>query len=162
LTSQEKDKETDSDKDDSEDKASRNAGPSANANTFGWHNSGEHPKMGWVLNDSLTLGYYKIYILDFTTSTHTLIVALYVSYSIQPNQAEVSATYGKGYPTLTCVLTPTQTKYLCPSATSNQLTLLMETPYAKAVTKVIETYFPVHLQAAFKQYQHFQEQKYHA
>src|SRR6266576_3624174 len=77
-----KNKNMDNDKDNSKNGSSGNAGSSTNANTFSWHNSGEHPKMGWLLNNSFTLKYYKIYILNPITPTRTLIIIPYVSYSI--------------------------------------------------------------------------------
>jgi len=118
--------------------------------------------LGWYANNSFTPNYYQMYIPDPSTPNHKLIVTPYVLYAIQAHKAEVSATYGKGYPILTCALTPTAVDYLCIPTTPTQLALLVEHPYAQAITKVIEANFPTHLIATLKQYQHFQEKKYNA
>src|SRR5882757_2374049 len=99
-----------------------------------WHDCGEHPGMGWSLNDPLSSNYYKIIIPDPSISHRHLIVAPYVSYSLQSDQAKVSATYGKGYPIHMRTLTPTPVDYPCPTAMPDQLSLLTESPYAQAVT----------------------------
>jgi hypothetical protein len=57
---------------------------------------GEHPGIGWELNDPLTTNFYRVTIPDPTTSR--LVVAPFVTYAIQRDRAEISATYGKGYP----------------------------------------------------------------
>src|SRR6267154_5744677 len=88
---------------------------------------GEHPGMGWSLNDPLSSEYYKIIISDPTISTCHLIVAPYVSYFIHPNHAEVSATYGKDYPIHMCTLIPSPVNYTCPLGSSNDTFL---TPYS--------------------------------
>jgi hypothetical protein len=62
--------------------------------------SGEHPRMGWVVNDPLSMDYYEIIIPNPTYTTHRLIMAPFISYSIQPFKAEVSTTYSKGYYTV--------------------------------------------------------------
>ena len=118
--------------------------------------------MGWSLNDPLSSDYYKIIIPDPSISYRHLIVAPYVFYSLQPDQAEVSATYGRGYPIHTQTLTPTPVTYSCPAATLDQLSLLTEPPYAEAITTVIKCHLPTTHATALKHYQHFQKEKYHA
>jgi hypothetical protein len=122
---------------------------------------GEHPGMGWELNDPLTTSYYRVLIPDPTTNR--LIVAPFISYAIQYSKAEVQATYGKGYPVHTRVLQPLPMDYLCPPLTPDQLTILdSRAPFAEAVNKIINQNFPLHISAAIKQYQHLQEKKYSA
>jgi hypothetical protein len=114
---------------------------------------GEHPGMGWELNDPLTTSYYRVLIPDPTTNR--LIVAPFISYAIQHSKAEFQATYGKGYPIHNCVLQPLPMDYLCPPLTPDQLAILdSRAPFAEAVNKVINQQFPLHISAAIKQYQH--------
>jgi hypothetical protein len=116
--------------------------------------------VGWLANDPLSTDYYEIIIPNPTYTTHRLIVAPFISYSIQPFKAEVSATYGKGYPIITHTLTPTHVPYPCVPTTPVHIALLNTTPTSDAIQSVINTHFPTHLSAAFKCYCHFQEQKY--
>jgi hypothetical protein len=125
-------------------------------------NSGEHPGMGWVVNDPLSMDYYEIIIPNPTYTTCRLIIAPFISYSIQPFKAEVSATYSKSYHIVTHVLTPTRVPYHCVPATLAHITLLNTTPISDTIQSVVNTHFPMHLSAAFKRYHHFQEQKYTA
>jgi hypothetical protein len=125
-----------------------------------WNDRGEHPGLGWLLNDSLSTDYHKMVIPDPTVAHRRLLIAPYVSYSILPDHAEVSATYGRGYPITTRTLAPEPVTYYCPPAPPTELSLLTEHPFADAVTKVVDNHFPVALKAALKQYQHYQEEKY--
>ena len=120
---------------------------------------GEHPGMGWELNDPLTTSYYRVLIPDPTTNH--LVIAPFISYAVQHSKAEVQATYGKGYPIHTHVLQPIPVDYFCPSLTPDQLAILdSRSPFAEAVNKIINQKFPLHISAAIKRYQHFQEEKY--
>jgi hypothetical protein len=123
---------------------------------------GEHPRMGWVVNDPLSADYYEIIIPDPTYTKRWLIIAPFISYSIQPFKAEVSATYGKGYHIVTHALTPTRVPYHCVPATPMHIALLNTAPTSDTIQSVVDTHFPTHLSAAFKCYHHFQEQKYAA
>jgi hypothetical protein len=123
---------------------------------------GEHPRMGWVTNDPLSVDYYEIIIPDPTYITRQLIIAPFISYSIQPFKAEVSATYSKGYHVVTRALTPTCVPYHCVPAMPVHIALLNTTPISDTIQSVVSTHFPTHLNAAFKHYCHFQEQKYAA
>ena len=116
--------------------------------------------MGWVVNDPLSTDYYEIIIPDPTYTMCQLIVAPFISYSILPFKAEVSATYSKGYPIVTCMLTPTYVFYHCVPATPVHIALLNTTHTSDAIQSVVNTHFPTHLNATFKCYCHFQEQKY--
>ena len=141
------------------------AGPSANSiepHQPTWNGCGEHPRMAWSLNNILSLDHYQIIIPDPTITNCHLIIAPYVTYSLQPNKAEVSATYGKGYPIHTCTLTPMPVSYPCPSASPLQLSLLTESPFANAITKIVEQHFPTAHVATLKWYQYFQQKKYQA
>jgi hypothetical protein len=122
---------------------------------------GEHPGMGWELNDPFTTSYYRVLIPDPTTNR--LVVAPYISYAIQNSKAEVQATYGKDYPIHNRVLQPIPVDYICPPLTPDQLAVLdSRSPFAEAVNKIINQKFPLHLSATIKCYQHFQEEKYSA
>jgi hypothetical protein len=122
---------------------------------------GEHPGMGWELNDPLTTSYYRVLIPDPTTNR--LIVAPFISYAIQHSKAEVQAIYGKGYPIHNRILQPLPVDYLCPPLTPDQLAILdSRAPFAEAGNKVINQQFPLHISTAIKQYQHLQEEKYSA
>ena len=125
-----------------------------------WDMRGDHPGMGWEVNYCTKPSYYSFLIPDPTVVRPQLIIAPYVSYSIHADHAEVSATYGSGYPIVTRPLVPTPVDYGVPAATHPELALLVEHPYAQAVTNVVDRCFPISLQAALKQYQHYQEEKY--
>ena len=88
------------------------------------------------------------------------IIAPYVTYSIQPDKGEVSATYGKDYPILTCSLAPTPVKYTCLPITPDELTLFMQSPFDDIITVIVKSHFPIALDATFKRYKYFQKQKY--
>jgi hypothetical protein len=97
---------------------------------------GEHPGIGWELNDPLTTNFYRVTIPDPTTSR--LVVAPFVTYAIQRDRAEISATYGKGYPIHTRVLQPLPVTYYCPALTPDELTIFdSKAPFADAMNKVI-------------------------
>src|SRR6202789_253939 len=58
-------------------------------------NAGIHPGEGWYLNDPFTKYFYQIEIVHPTTGQ--IINAPYVTFHIQLENAEVSATFGRGY-----------------------------------------------------------------
>jgi len=118
--------------------------------------------MGWSLNDPLASHYYPFLIPDPTIAVYRPIMAPYVTYSILPNKAEAFATYGRDYPIFTRPLTPTPINYACLSITHKQLTFLMQPPFKEAIATVVESHFPIALDAAFKHYKYFQEKKYSA
>jgi hypothetical protein len=123
--------------------------------------SGEHPGMGWELNDMLTTNFYRIQIPDPTTNR--IIVAPYISYSIQRERAEVQGTYGKGYPIHNRRLEPIPVDYYCPPFTPKQIPLLDATvPHANALSRVVDQHFPIDLSAALRRYQYFKEEQYTA
>jgi hypothetical protein len=115
--------------------------------------------MGWELNNPFTTSYYRVLIPNLTTNR--LVVAPYISYAIQHSKAEIQVTYGKNYPIHNRVLQPIPVDYICLPLTPDQLAVLdSRSPFAKAVNKIINQKFPLHLSAAIKRYQHFQEEKY--
>ena len=117
--------------------------------------------MGWELNDMLTTNFYRIRIPDPTTER--IIVAPYVSFSIQRDSAEIQGTFGKGYPTHNRRLEPIPMAYYCPPFTPDQITLLdAKAPHAAAITKIVDDKFPIDLSAALRRYQHFKEEQYAA
>jgi hypothetical protein len=125
-----------------------------------WQDRGDHPGGGWMVNDPLTSDHHKIIIPDPTTTVRRLLIAPYVTYAIQPTNAKVSATYGKGYPIHMRTLSPTPVSYFCPPSTHSKTSLLLESPYAEVVSKVVDQRFPIALSAALKQYQHFKQKQY--
>jgi hypothetical protein len=127
-----------------------------------WQDRGDHPGSGWMVNDPLTSDHHKIVIPDPTTTVRRLLIAPYVTYAIQPTNAEVSATYGKGYPIHTCTLSPTPVSYFCPPSTHSETSLLLESPYAEVISKVVDQRFPIALSAGLKQYQHHKQKQYDA
>ena len=89
----------------------------------------------------LTTNFYRIQIPDPTTKQ--IIVAPYISFSIQCERAEVQGTYGKGYPIHNHHLEPIPVDYYCPPFTPNQITLFDATAeHAHALTTVVTTLTP--------------------
>ena len=122
---------------------------------------GDHPGMGWELNDMLTTNFYRIQIPDPTTKW--IIVTPYISFSIQHEHAEVQGTYGKGYPIHNRRLEPIPMDYYCPPFTPDQITLLDATAqHAHALTTVVDEKFPINLSTALRHYQYLKEEQYAA
>src|SRR6267154_1338935 len=120
---------------------------------------GEHPGMGWELNDPLTKQFYRVLIPDPTTNC--LIVAPFISYSIQSTKAEVQATYSKDYPIHNRVLQPIPVDYICPPLTQEQLSIFdRDSPFADAVNRIINEQMPLHLSAIIRCYQHHKDTQY--
>jgi len=123
-------------------------------------NAGDHPGEGWYLNDPLTKYFYQIEIVHPTTGQ--VINAPYVTFHIQLETAEISATFGKGYAIVTKPLEPRSVCYHCPALTPEQIQILDPTEgHAQAVRQVVEDQFPLHLSAALKRYHFFKRQQYH-
>jgi hypothetical protein len=70
---------------------------------------GPHPGEGWYLNDPFTKNYYQVEICSPITGRY--INAPYVTFHIQCDRAEVSATYGRGYAITTRTLDPVPVCY---------------------------------------------------
>jgi hypothetical protein len=125
------------------------------------HNIGDHPGEGWYLNDPLTKNFYNIEIRSPVTDR--VINAPYITFHIQSDRADVSATYGRGHAITTETLKPMSVCYLCPSLTPEQILLLDPAEdFAPAIRKVIDDQFPIHLSAAFVRYQFFKRAQHHA
>jgi hypothetical protein len=123
-------------------------------------NAGDHPGEGWYLNDPLTKYFYQIEIVHPTTGQ--VINAPYVTFHIQLENAEVSATFGRGYAIITKPLEPRSVCYYCPALTPEQIQILDPTEgHAQAVRQVVEDHFPIHLSAALKRYHFYRRQQYH-
>jgi hypothetical protein len=111
------------------------------------------------MNDPWTQHYYKSFIPDPTTGR--LIVAPYILYHLSKSHAEVSLTYGKGYPISTRVLQPHPVPYYTPHFQPEELILLdSEAPFATAINQVVDMYFPLELTATLRHYQYFKKQQY--
>ena len=109
----------------------------------------------------LTTNFYHIQIPDLTTKR--IIVAPYISFSIQHERAEVQGTYGKGYPIHNRRLEPIPVDYYCPPFTPEQITLLDTTAeHAHALTTVVDEKFPIDLSTALRRYQYLKEEQYAA
>jgi hypothetical protein len=122
---------------------------------------GPHPGEGWYLNDPFTKNYYQVEICSPVTGRY--INAPYVTFHIQCDRAEVSATYGRGYAITTRALDPVPVCYLCPSLNPEQIQLLdPSVDFAPAVRRVIDDQFPIHLSAAFVRYQFYRRAQYMA
>ena len=122
---------------------------------------GDHPGMGWELNDMLTTNFYRIQIPNPTTNC--IIVTPYILFFIQREHTEVQETYGKGYPIHNCCLEPIPVDYYCPPFTPDQITLLDATAqHAHAFTAVVDEKFPIDLSAALRRYQYLKEEQYTA
>ena len=113
--------------------------------------SGDHPGMGWELNDPLTSYYYQTLIPD-PTRPGQLIVAPWISYSISRRKAEIQVTFGKDYPIHTRALVPLRVDYNCPPISDHQQNLFLESDakFAQAVNRIVSSYFPLHVTAALR------------
>jgi hypothetical protein len=149
---------SDSEDEEIEDDSSDDWGKPNPADKFP-ENAGAHPGEGWHLNDPLTPYYYPVEI--FNPDNYDRINAPYLTFSIHRDHAEVSATYGKGYPIITRTLTPVPVDYFCPPLTPEQIEILdPKIGFADAVKRIIDDHFPLHLSAAIQRYQYFKHVQY--
>ena len=89
------------------------------------------------------------------------IVAPFLQYHIALEGSEVSGTFGQGYTTYKRALRPTPVDYGSPPLTPEQLRIFdASEPYAYAVSKVVDEYFPYDLLAAVRQYQFYKSTQY--
>jgi len=73
----------------------------------------------------------------------------------------VSSTFGQGYKVHTHLLRLTPVDHLCPLLTPEQLQLLdSQAPFAFAITKIVDNYFPPDLAAGVRQYQFYKDTQY--
>jgi hypothetical protein len=114
-----------------------------------------------IYNALHTKNYYQVEICSPVTGRY--INAPYVTFHIQCDRAEVSATYGRGYAITTRALDLVPVCYLCPSLNPEQIQLLdPSVDFAPAVRRVIDDQFPIHLSAAFVRYQFYRRAQYMA
>ena len=120
---------------------------------------GEHPGSDWVLNSPGTTHYYRFIIPDPTNCQP--IVAPFLLYNLYIARPEVHATFGKGCQIYRRTLQLTPVDYTCPPLTPEQLCVFdTQEPFAYAVNKVINDYFPHDLSTAIWQYQHHKQFQY--
>ena len=122
---------------------------------------GAHPsESGWKLNVPNTCDYHRFLIPD-PSIKRKLIVAPYVKYTMERHRPYISATFGDGYPVHSRSLIATPMDYLCPPLTAEQMQVLnRDEPFADAVNKVIDDYFPLDLAAGVMQYRYYKETQY--
>ena len=124
-----------------------------------WGLCGQHPGEGWELNDPLTRHYFRFLIPD--PSTNRNLVAPYISYTLKRENPQVSATYGRGYPTHTRPLRPMAVDYACAPLTPEEISIFdTNALFANAINNIINTYFPYDLSAGVRQYQYYKETQY--
>ena len=124
-----------------------------------WDYCGEHPGVGWVLNSPGTTHFYRFIIPH--PDNGAPIVTPFLQYHIALEGSEVSSTFGQGYTVHKCALRPTPVDYDAPPLTPEQLHIFdTSEPYAYAVSKVVDEYFPYDLLAVVRQYQFYKSTQY--
>ena len=124
-----------------------------------WGYCGEHPGVGWVLNSPETTHFYRFIIPHLDNSAP--IVAPFLQYHIALEGSEVFGTFGQGYIVHKRALRPTPVEYDPPPLTPEQLCIFdASEPFAYAVSKVVDKYFPYNLLATVWQYQFYKSTQY--
>src|ERR1700679_1131328 len=91
-----------------------------------------------------------------TRSTMTTLTPLYLTFHIHCDHADVSATYGRGYPIITHTLKPIPVDYFCLPLTPEQIEILdPKIGFARALKLIIDDHLPLHLSAAIQCYQYY-------
>ena len=148
------------------------SGPSATATTLPatphnrtsteppfWGYCGKHPGVGWVLNSPRTTHFYRFIIPH--PDNGAPIVAPFLQYHIALEGSEVFGTFGQGYTVHKRALRLTPVDYDSPPLTPEQLCIFdASEPYAYAVSKVVNKYFPYDLLAMVWQYQFYKSTQY--
>jgi len=120
---------------------------------------GYFPGDGWDFNKPLSSYYHRILIPSPIGKRQ--IVVPYIHYNLNHKCPEVSGTFGQGYQVNTHLLRPTPMDCLCLPLTPEQLQLLdSQAPFAYAITKVMDIYFPPDLAAGVRQYQFYKDTQY--
>ena len=120
---------------------------------------GDFPGEGWDFNEPLSSYYHRLLIPSPVGKQQ--VVAPYVRYNLNYKCPEVSSTYGQGYKVHTHPLRLTPMDRLCPPLTPEQLTLLdTQAPFAFAITKIVDNYFPPDLAVGVRQYQFYKDTQY--
>ena len=124
-----------------------------------WGYCGEHPGVGWVLNSPETTHFYRFIIPHLDNGAP--IVAPFLQYHIALEGSEVFGTFGQGYIVHKRALRPTPVEYDPPPLTPEQLCIFdAGKPFAYAVSKVVDKYFPYDLLATVWQYQFYKSTQY--
>jgi len=111
---------------------------------------------GWDFNKPLSSHYHRILIPSVVGKCQ--IVVPYIKYNLDYKHPEISGTFRQGYMVYTYPLRPTPVNHLCPPLTPEQLQLLdSQAPFAFAITKVVNDYFPPDLAAGVHQYQFYKD-----
>ena len=112
-----------------------------------------------MLNSPGTTHFYCFIISHPDNSTP--IVAPFLQYHIALEGSEVFGTFGQGYTVHKHTLQPTSVKYNAPPLTPEQLRIFdASEPFAYAVSKVVNEYFPYDLLAMVQQYQFYKSTQY--
>jgi len=120
---------------------------------------GDFPSEGWDFNEPLSSHYHRILIPS--PAGKQQIVVPYIYYNLDHKCPEVSGTFGQGYKVHTHLLRPTPVDRLCPPLTLEQLQLLdSQAPFAFAITKIVNHYFPPDLATGICQYQFYKDTQY--
>ena len=124
-----------------------------------WGYCGEHPGVGWVLNSPRTTHFYRFIIPH--PDNGAPIIAPFLQYHIALEGSEVFGTFGQGYIVHKRALRPTPVEYDMPPLTPEQLRIFdASEPFAYAVSKVVDEYFPYDLLATVRQYQFYKSTQY--
>jgi hypothetical protein len=149
---------TDDEEEEIEDDSSDDWGKSNPADQFK-EICGEHPGEGWHHNDPFTIHHYPLEI--FNPVNYDRINAPYLTFHIHCDHADISATYGKGYPIITRTLEPVPVDYFCPPLTPEQIEILdLKTGFAGVLTRIIDDHLPLHLSVAIQRYQYYKSIQY--
>jgi hypothetical protein len=125
-----------------------------------FENCGEHPGLSWGLNSTLTPHTYVRFLIPHPVTGRHL-VAPFTNYDLNRGHPEIKGTFGRGYPVYRRTMRAAPVSYLCPPLTPAQITLFdREQPFATAFDKVVDTHFPIDIQAAVRQFQYFKEKEY--
>jgi hypothetical protein len=149
---------TDDEEEEIEDDSSDDWGKPNPADQFK-ETCGEHPGEGWHRNDPFTIHHYPIEI--FNPVNYDRINAPYLTFHIHRDHADVSATYGKGYPIITRNLEPVPMDYYCPPLTPEQIEIFdPKIGFAEALKRIINDHLPLHLSTAVQRYQYYRSVQY--
>ena len=124
-----------------------------------WGYCGEHPGVGWVLNSPRTTHFYRFIIPH--PDNGAPIVTPFLQCHIALEGFEVFGTFGQGYTVHKHALRLTPVEYDASPLTPEQLRIFdASEPFAYAVSKVVDEYFPYDLLAAVQQYQFYKSTQY--
>jgi len=117
--------------------------------------SGAHLGHPWEYNTIGSPNYFRLLIPD-PAMPRRQIVAPYIKYNSDASHPEISGTFGRDYPIITCTLRPTPVDYLCPTLTPSQIKVLAEDKkYSKVIDWILGEHCPFNLMAGVGQYCHY-------